>query len=382
MKKLFTLSICTFLIVFITGCTKQTSDVPSSEPLTAEQVLKEVTPIIQSFLNSQYEYAIGNDKIPTWDGVILSGGSILKNHIDEYKEALLYNANAKATAYTSKFVFDNSAEIFPGIQSSITGSGSVWTLKNVIDEFSITESIEGKSFDESDVMRTSNLYNSISLEKIDGKWRITSWEEHGIGGDSYFWYRAKERMSVSKTPSDGPQALASYNRSYAQIYAIAHVNNPSTQYPNYSAYGGDCTNFVSQCLEYGGWAQTSKTAGRASALSWFHDKGYTSPPALALRSTSWTAASNLAAYLLNTSRVNASSYPVSSMDIGDVIQLSSAAQGIHHSTVVTTRIVSGSNVVIKVHYRNAANFAVGENVDVTSFSSLQTRKSWKLKNTY
>ncbi|HWB01110.1 MAG TPA: amidase domain-containing protein [Pirellulales bacterium] len=68
-----------------------------------------------------------------------------------------------------------------------------------------------------------------------------------------------------------------YNRADAVRYAMrwALARNPS--FPNYSSNhggGGDCSNFVSQCLLAGGWAMLEGT--RENSTAWFAEETYTS----------------------------------------------------------------------------------------------------------
>ena len=61
-----------------------------------------------------------------------------------------------------------------------------------------------------------------------------------------------------------------YNRTAAVAYARQYAMSYNSQYPSYSEYGGDCMNFVSQCLHAGGmpmkeqgylWYATSTGSG-------------------------------------------------------------------------------------------------------------------------
>lgn len=59
---------------------------------------------------------------------------------------------------------------------------------------------------------------------------------------------------------DGPppeplQARRRYNRAAAVRYALRHWNSPNPRFANMDTFGagGDCANFVSQCLLAGGW---------------------------------------------------------------------------------------------------------------------------------
>lgn len=51
------------------------------------------------------------------------------------------------------------------------------------------------------------------------------------------------------------QARTRYNRLAAVRYALRHWNNPNPAFGNFDTVGtgGDCANFVSQCMRAGGW---------------------------------------------------------------------------------------------------------------------------------
>lgn len=53
----------------------------------------------------------------------------------------------------------------------------------------------------------------------------------------------------------------------AVAYAKKYYNTYNTEYPNWTSYGGDCANFVSQCLVAGGLAMESGNLN--SALNWY-----------------------------------------------------------------------------------------------------------------
>jgi len=370
----------------ITGCQKQ-DDGDTQQSLIEQQTLKEVLPVVQSFFNSQYDYAMGKDKIPQWDKYLVTSNGELQSQIDTYKDNLYYNSELLVHSYTSKVIFDQSGEQYAPIKSSLSLSGDILTLYNVMDESELIQVEKGESPNEESQFGGIYVYENIVMQKIEGIWRIKSFEEYGLMGNSYRWYINRERFITNPTLENelGVKATTTYKRNDAKAYALAHWNSPDSRYPDYTNYGGDCANFVSQCLEAGKWTQTDKSNGRSSYLSWYHDQGYTSPPALSKRSTSWTAASSLYSFLANSSRVVAASYPYTSMSVGDVIQLSNSIDGTHHSMIVTTRSVSSNGTVtIKVHYRNGngAGYSPGQNINVNVFPSSETKKCFKLKDSY
>jgi hypothetical protein len=400
-KNVFFVAMMLFASVFfLTGCNhddlvvepalQNQSSLPGDQ-LSKEQALKETLPVVQAFLNAQYDYLIGKDKNPRWNNYVQSGGDVLKKQIDEYKANIYYSSFEVPVAYTSEVIYNESGtnRFADGIQSSLIKVGDTWVYKNIVDHFTLSQPVEGGPVKGTDIMEAGITYQNITMQKNNGSWKIITWEEHGFIGYENRWYAGRERNEVNaeqekKLSASAKATATTYNRTAAVMYAINHVNSPDSRYPDYSVapYNGDCTNFVSQCLEAGGWTQTSKVNGRGSVLSWYHDQGYTSAPAESKRSTSWTLASALAGYLGNTSRVASSTDPYTSMNIGDIIQLSNTTDGIHHSMIVTSRSVTNGVTTIKVHYRNGGGYPVGTNVNVATYFSNQTKKCWKIANSY
>lgn len=65
---------------------------------------------------------------------------------------------------------------------------------------------------------------------------------------------------------------SSYDRSLAVDYAYSYAYNFNSSYPDWSEYGGDCANFVSQCLYAGGKSMVGTPGTAASATNfanWF-----------------------------------------------------------------------------------------------------------------
>ncbi len=95
---------------------------------------------------------------------------------------------------------------------------------------------------------------------------------------------------------------SSYNADAAVAYAKKHAKNPNPEYSNWTGYGGDCANFVSQCLHAGGMEMrgTPGTIEASENLSnWFStgnsrdikNKSETWRAAVGFR-TYWTANAN------------------------------------------------------------------------------------------
>ncbi|MBS6475565.1 MAG: amidase domain-containing protein [Clostridiales bacterium] len=88
---------------------------------------------------------------------------------------------------------------------------------------------------------------------------------------------------------------SSYNRAESVKYANKYWQNYNSNYPNYDSAGGDCTNFVSQCVHAGGVPM--KTGGTTDAY-WHYTSGSN-------RSPSWTDADF---FMRHWTKVRLSSY--------------------------------------------------------------------------
>jgi hypothetical protein len=375
-KKSFFCAIFALLVmVFVSGCSQDGGQVPVVEDIssmTSEQVIKEVMPVLQEFLNAQYDYVIGKDKTPQWDKYLSSdatGSDVLKAEIDEMKENRYWYNTSRIIAYSSKISTDET--------SFVVSSGNTWILQHFVEKATTTE-VSEYNLDKPVMSIFGTLPYDFTMIKEGGKWLIQSYSFLGYFPDMpnprWYFERPERQYNPDEwNASDVSMRSISYNRNNAKQYAINHVYACSANYPDYTNYGGDCTNFVSQCLEAGGWTQTSKSAGRGSSSSWYHDPGYTSAAPTSARSASWTDAGYFQNFLNNSTRVasNFASYPSSSYQIGDIIQLASSGIA-YHSTIITS--IEGG--IIKVTARTANV----QDVNINDFSG--TKLYYKIANSY
>ena len=96
------------------------------------------------------------------------------------------------------------------------------------------------------------------------------------GSTNGFWFFEPANKTI-KTNSN-TSANSNYNREWAANYAITYGPNPHSAYKYFGGDGGDCTNFVSQCLYAGTmpmlpsdafWGITSKS----NIANWFYIAG-------------------------------------------------------------------------------------------------------------
>lgn len=130
-----------------------------------------------------------------------------------------------------------------------------------------------------------------------------------------------------------------YNRldavSYAQKWALS--KNP--QFYHFGGIGGDCTNFISQCLLAGGGKMIYSVDG------WF----YSSKDS---RSPSWTSVESLASFLMNDSQgLFATKREIEYLQEGDIIQLRQNIQRFNHSLIITKK--TKDEIFVSAHSNDA-----------------------------
>lgn len=115
-----------------------------------------------------------------------------------------------------------------------------------------------------------------------------------------------------------------YQREAACNYAAAWARKRNPQYLDFGDFGGDCTNFISQCLYAG-----SNVMDHTPTLGWYYNSSYDRAPA-------WTGVQYLSNFLLRqqaTPGPFAEEVSESQMEPGDVVQLG-GPQGLYHSLLV------------------------------------------------
>ncbi len=136
-----------------------------------------------------------------------------------------------------------------------------------------------------------------------------------------------------------------YNRAQAVEYARKWAFSRNPAYYDFHGLGGDCTNFVSQCI-YAGAGVMNDTP----TFGWY----YRSPDD---RTPSWTGVPYLYQFLTTNDSVGpyASEVDASEMQPGDVIQLGDEDGKFYHTMLVvaTRRIPSPRTIYIATHTNDA-----------------------------
>ncbi|MGL4738285.1 MAG: amidase domain-containing protein [Cellulosilyticaceae bacterium] len=126
------------------------------------------------------------------------------------------------------------------------------------------------------------------------------------------------------------KVLLPYDRAAAVGYAYRYAKNPNVpQWMNYEEYGGNCTNFISQCLYAGGMPFDTKGRSEIEKWYWYSDKE---------RTPSWTAATAFKNYLFISQEVKQGIQmrlgTKEELRIGDVVQLGDLKETRHSMLVV------------------------------------------------
>lgn len=116
-----------------------------------------------------------------------------------------------------------------------------------------------------------------------------------------------------------------YNREEAVEYALKWALGRNPAYYNYDYLGGDCTNFVSQCL-YAGIPQMNYRD-----FGWYYINANKKSP-------SWTGVKYLYEFLINNKYEGPRGKEINKheIEVGDVIQLSFMDNIFGHTLIVTS----------------------------------------------
>ena len=137
-----------------------------------------------------------------------------------------------------------------------------------------------------------------------------------------------------------------YDREKAVAYAHRWAYGRNPRYANFDGMGGDCTNFVSQCLAAGGCAMNL-----TPTLGWYF---YT----LDTRSPAWSGVEYLYNFLTRNRGVGPYGSEVSAEQLlpGDLVQLSFDGERYGHCALIVTTL---PEIRVAAHTFNSDNRPLG-----------------------
>ncbi len=143
-----------------------------------------------------------------------------------------------------------------------------------------------------------------------------------------------------------------YSRQKAVEYAYKWWNSRNPAFYDFDGLGGDCTNFVSQCLFFGGISMNY------NSLGWYYNN-------LNSRSPSWTGVDEFYSFATqNTSSygVKAKETDISKISVGDIVQLKLVGEDEFHHTLLVTKILgyqSYLDILVTCHTYDAKDKPLG-----------------------
>jgi hypothetical protein len=137
--------------------------------------------------------------------------------------------------------------------------------------------------------------------------------------------------------------LLEYNRQAAYDYAKKWAFGRNPAFYDFSAIGGDCTNFASQCIYAG-----ARVMNYTPTFGWFYRSANDRTP-------SWTGVEFLYNFLVNNEGAGpfAKEVPLNELEVGDIVQLGRATGDFYHSPVVVG--VRRGNIYVAAHSYDAFN---------------------------
>lgn len=152
-----------------------------------------------------------------------------------------------------------------------------------------------------------------------------------------------------------------YSKNKAVEYAFTWWNKRNPEFYNFDNLGGDCTNFVSQCLYYGGINMNYTNLG------WFYKS-------LNYRSPSWTGVEEFYNFSINNKTdfgIKTIVCDIKEIDVGDIVQLKLFNEERFHHTMIVTKILGEknlNNILITCHTYDAKNMPLAYyNIDDIRF---------------
>lgn len=158
-----------------------------------------------------------------------------------------------------------------------------------------------------------------------------------------------------------------YDGADASRYALKYALDYNKNYADFNSSGGDCTNFISQCLKAGGISQHIGTA--YSGDCWFYKTSTN-------RSSTWTGAEQFRKYITgSSSKIKMSVSDWGNVENGDIIQLMSGGNA-YHSLIISGVAYSSSgrsDLLVCCHSTDRRH------VSLTSNFAGRTKKYYHIK---
>ncbi len=137
--------------------------------------------------------------------------------------------------------------------------------------------------------------------------------------------------------------IIKYDRDEAVNYATTYALKRNPNFYSFDNLGGDCTNFVSQCVFAG-----AKIMNYTPIYGWYYRK-------LNDRSPSWSGVEYFYNFITNNDSFGPLGYLVdkNEVEVGDVIELGNSLGYFYHSAIVSSKI--NDEILVCAHTFDALN---------------------------
>lgn len=137
--------------------------------------------------------------------------------------------------------------------------------------------------------------------------------------------------------------IKNYDRFSAVRYARRWALGANPDYYHFGGIGGDCTNFISQCLLAGGAVMNYDRV-----KGWFYINSYN-------RSPSWTSVIALQNFLINNKGIGVFGHfeSLDKLEVGDLIQLRQNSTHFNHTLIITE--IKNGKIFVCAHSNDALN---------------------------
>jgi hypothetical protein len=197
-----------------------------------------------------------------------------------------------------------------------------------------------------------SIYKIVSVRDIDKE--ILQHEKEEANNMPYVTDDLEEIETIDKRLSG--IATVNYNRAAAIAYAATYAITPNVAYQDFTSgcsyCGGDCTNFLSQCMLAGGWGQQFYKASSTSA--WWYGKSTNPAGYKGGFSGIWPSAQKMGFFLKKlTSRVTRVT-SLSQINPGDPVMMVAPNGNAYHALIVTQKATNG-DLYLSCHTSNRHN---------------------------
>lgn len=417
MKRLKQLAML-LLMVFVSGCGQaqavSASVLPSSsEPASVSEIsqVQSVSQIVPESYGEGY-FSLEDDDQQAPDAQQIQ---LMLNYMDLYYESMasmepldpapLFAEENADQAMGNRMVWEyliETRKMLPGdlsvehyeytltlrrMQQQEDGSVSIMVREDSVQNFALSPQVDSESF---------GVYHSFVLVQQQGEWKLQShmqldslyyivvlgnpnsdrsmyqqrsFDTQEEDAQQYFerlldelLEQARENIaSRAQGEAQTLQVAHQYDRQAAVDYAMEWVEQRNDYWPDYGIYGGNCQNYISQCLDAGGIPMDPYGA---YVWKWYGDTPNNSAGTFG-RSASWSGVEEFRDYAENNdgfglvAQVEA---PLDSGEIGDILELGTQNDWKHTVLIVDVITDEKGNTVdylINSNTANLRNFPAG-----------------------